>query len=112
MIHVSIRRVRPGKADRLRAWLRELNARAEDVRATFRDESVREEQAFVVEVDDRTILVYVSEASDLDKARAAFAESQHPIDLEHRRVIEECVGEKLVEGPIYALAHLDTKGSR
>jgi hypothetical protein len=86
MLRVSFRRVRPGKEARLRSWLAELSERADEVRATFADETVRHEQAFVLETVDGPVLVYVMEAEDLERGRAAFAQSSHPIDQEHKRL--------------------------
>ena len=104
MLHVSIRSVRPGKEGRLRAWLEELNERADEVRATFDAEGVRAEKAYVLETESGSVLVFVSEADDSTRARAAFAESTHAIDEEHRRVMAECVGPGLVESPVYDVA--------
>jgi len=43
MLQVAIRYVRPEKEAKLRIWLAELNARADEVRDTFRSETVRAE---------------------------------------------------------------------
>jgi hypothetical protein len=65
MIRVSFARVKPEKEAKLRSWLNELNERADEVRATFRDETVRAEQAFIVRGSDGPMLVYVMEAERL-----------------------------------------------
>ena len=101
MLRVSFRAIRPGKEARLRAWLVELNDRAEEVRATFRDETVRTEQAFIVAGPDGPMLVYVMEAADFERGTSAFTNSQHPIDAEHRAVMKECVGPALDVRPLY-----------
>ena len=101
MLRVSFRPIKPGKETRLRAWLAELNSRAEEVRVTFKDETVRAEQAFIVVGPEGPVLVYVVEAADFDRGAAAFTVSQHPIDLEHRAVMHECVGPALDIHPLY-----------
>jgi hypothetical protein len=104
MLRVAIRRIRPEKESRLRAWLAELNSRAEEVRETFRGETVRAEQAFIVAGDEGPLLVYVMEAEDFERGAKAFAESHHKIDAEHREVMRECLGESLKLSPLYDVA--------
>ena len=104
MIHVSMRRVLPGKEARLRDWLAELQARSDEVKETWDQESVQSEQAYMIPSDSGPVLVFISEAADLDQARAAYAASQLPIDLEHREVLAECLGEKLDIPPAFRLA--------
>lgn len=104
MLRVSIRRVRPGKEAKLRAWLAELNARADEVRETFRNETVRAEQAYIVEGATGPVLVYVMEAENFDHAAKAFAASPYGIDAEHRAVMTECIGESAGLAPLYDVA--------
>ena len=110
MLRVSFRRVKPEKEARLLAWLGELSARADEVRATFVDETVRHEQAFVLQSVDGPILIYAMEAADFDHGREAFARSEHAIDDEHKRVMDECLGEPLEIRPIYDVALADSPG--
>jgi hypothetical protein len=109
MLRVSIRRIRPEKEQRLRAWLTELNSRAEEVRETFRDETVRAEQGYIVPGDMGPLLVYVMEAEDFDRGSKAFAASPHKIDAEHKEVMRECLAESLNVAPLYDVT-LETKG--
>jgi hypothetical protein len=100
-LRISFSSIKPGKESRLRAWLAELNERADEVRATFRDETVRAEQAFVVDGPNGPMLVYAMEAADFERGAAAFANSRHPIDAEHRAVMRECLGPALDVRPVY-----------
>ena len=104
MIQVAISRVRPEKEARLRAWLAELNTRVDEVRETFRDETVRAEQAYVVQGDDGPLLIYVIEADDFDRGAKAYASSHHKIDAEHRVVMGECLAETPKIKPLYDVA--------
>ena len=110
MLRVSFRRVKPGKEARLRAWLAELSARAGEVRATFVDETVRHEQAFILQTVDGPVLVYAMEAADFDRGREAFARSKHAIDEEHKQVMGECLGDRLKVEPLYDVALDDSEG--
>ena len=101
MLRVVIRRIRPQKEARLRSWLAELNSRHQEVRETFRDETARAEQAFIVPGADGPLLVYVMEAGDFERGSKAYAESRHVIDGEHRKVLQECLGESLNLRPLY-----------
>jgi len=104
MLRVAIRRIRPDKESRLRAWLAELNARADEVRETFRDETVRAEQAYIVTGSEGPLLVYVMEAADFDHGAKAYATSHHKIDAEHREVMRECLAESPKIEPLYDVA--------
>lgn len=101
MLRVLMRRIRPGKEGLLRAWLAELNSRADEVRETFRDETVRAEQAYILAAAEGSVLVYVMEAEDFEQGSKAFATSRHKIDAEHKDVMRECLAEPLDAVPLY-----------
>lgn len=108
MLRVSIKRIRPEKEGRLRAWLAEVNSRADEVRETFREETVRAEQAYIVAGAAGPLLVYVVEAEDFKQGSKAFAASTHKIDHEHREVMRECLDES---SPILPLYDVRLKGN-
>jgi hypothetical protein len=101
MLRVWISRIRPGKESRVRSWLRELGSRADEVRETFRDETVRAEQAYIIAGESGPLLVYVIEAEDIERGAKAFAASRHRIDAEHKAVMQECLAEPLKLEPLY-----------
>ncbi|HSA55725.1 MAG TPA: DUF6176 family protein [Gemmatimonadaceae bacterium] len=101
MLRTWIHRIKPEQEWRLRTWLTELNARAGEVRESLAGAGVRAEQAFVVSTASGPLLVYVSDAEDQRRAALAFAESSVPVDVEHRRVLEECIEETLYDAPLY-----------
>ncbi len=110
MLRVSLRRIKPSKEARLRAWLAELSTRADEVRATFVEETISHEQAFVLQTVDGPILVYAMEAADFDRGREAFARSTHAIDEEHKEVMGECLGDRVDVQPLYDVALDDSRG--
>ena len=101
MLRVWISRIRAGKEVRVREWLAELTSRADEVRETFRDETVRAEQAYIVPGEGGPLLLYVIEAEDLEQGSRAFANSTHKIDAEHKAVMRECLDEPLALRPLY-----------
>jgi len=101
MLRVWISRIRAGKEVRVRQWLAELTSRADEVRETFRDETVRAEQAYIVPGEGGPLLLYVIEAEDLEQGSRAFASSTHRIDAEHKAVMRECLDEPLALRPLY-----------
>ena len=103
MLRVWISRVRPDKESRLRAWLAELGARADEVRDTFLDETVRAELAYIIAGDTGPLLIYVIEAEDPERGAQAFANSRHRIDAEHKAVMRECLAEPLQLAALYDL---------
>jgi Family of unknown function (DUF6176) len=101
MLHLTFRRVRPGREDALRAWMAELERRADEVRATFRQEGVRHEQAFLLPVADGLVLVYAHEVEDPDAASAAYSASTLPLDHEHRARMAAVLDEALEPELLY-----------
>jgi len=101
MLQTYIHRIKPGAEQRLRAWLEQLNARAEEVRESFAEGGIRAEQAFVIPGETGPLLIYVTEAEDQGRAALAFAGSSHRIDVEHRREMEACIESTLNEAPAY-----------
>jgi hypothetical protein len=104
MLQVSFKRVKPGKVDKLRAWMRELMDRRDEVVESFEQEGVRDEKAWLLQDDEGYILVYAIEAEDLEKARQAYRESTLPIDLEHREALRDVLGERIEPELLYDLA--------
>lgn len=104
MIRTWIHRIRPGYEGRLRDWLAHLNGRAEELRESFHATGTRAEQAYILSGVTGSLLVYISEAADHTWAERAFAESTAELDVEHRRVMEECVEATLEETPVYSVS--------
>jgi len=94
MLHVAIRYVHPGLVDELRDWLRTVNGpRRDEALAALVDESCTHEQAFLIECGSGSVLVYVMEVGDVERSRHAAEQSSHPIDADHRRVMQLAVGD-------------------
>ncbi len=102
MVRVRFFKVQPERLARLRAWMAELAQRHEEVQQTFRQETVRHELAYLIQGSDGPILVYIIEAEDLEQAARAVRENPLPIDLEHRQVMTEVLGD-----PVSAESLLD-----
>lgn len=69
-----------------------LGRRQDEVRASFRQEGVRHEQAFLLESASGPVLVYAIEVEDPDAAQRAYDASTLAIDAEHREVMAEVLG--------------------
>jgi hypothetical protein len=87
MLEVVFRRVKEPEVDRLRSWMAELNRRRDEVRETFRQETVRHEVAYLIEGVDGPVLVYAIEAEDPALSHRVAAGSDLSIDVEHRSVM-------------------------
>ena len=101
MINLAIRKVKPGKESQLRAWRAQLNSRRSEVLETFRQEGVRHERAYLLQTADGPILIYAMEAPDHERAAAAYAQSTLPIDLEHKRIMTEVLGDHVPSELLY-----------
>ena len=110
MLRVSFKRVKPGKVDELRAWMRQLAERRDEVRESFDQEGVRQESAWLMEDGQGHVLVYAIEAEDLERAQQAYRESTLPIDLEHRAVLRDVLGARVEPELLYDLAVDDEEG--
>lgn len=88
-------RVHDDQLPRLRAWMAQLQDRIDEVRETFANEGVREEQVQLLETSDGPLLVYAVEADDIAAALEAYRTSTLPIDLEHREIMSAVVAEEL-----------------
>jgi hypothetical protein len=97
MLEVVFRRVKEPEVDRLRSWMAELNRRRDEVRETFRQETVRHEVAYLIEGVDGPVLVYAIEADDPALGHRVAAASDLSIDVEHRTVMAS-----VLDGPAEA----------
>ncbi|HSM72493.1 MAG TPA: DUF6176 family protein [Anaerolineales bacterium] len=101
MLKVSIQMVKPGQEGKLRDWLSELVRRQDEVRETFKQETVRHEQGYLLKINDGTALLYIVEAEDLEQASKAYKDSTLPIDAEHRNVMHEVLGDRIPTELLY-----------
>jgi Family of unknown function (DUF6176) len=94
MLRVVIRSVKPGRTEVLRQWLQEVGGpRREEALATLVEEGCTHEQAVLIEGKDGPVIVYVMEVEDVEASQQAARTSPHAIDADHRRVMEEAVGD-------------------
>jgi uncharacterized protein DUF6176 len=106
MIHLTFYRVRPGKLDRLKAWLAEAKERADEIRETFAHEGVSHEQGFLLETNEGPLLVYAVECEDYDAALEAFSRSKLPIDMELKKIMPELTDGVLELTPLLDIRRL------
>ena len=103
-------RIEPGKTERLREWLAEIQSRREEAVETLENEGVYTETAFIDSRADGDYLLTYMEAADLERAFEAYESSSHDIDREHQGVLEEVLvdeePERVVE-PGYHVANPD-----
>ena len=69
--------------------------RREEALATLVDEGCTHEQAYLIEGVGGPVVSYVMEVEDIDASQEAARSSRHPIDADHKRVMEQAVGEQL-----------------
>jgi hypothetical protein len=106
MLRVAIRRVNPGRADELREWLAEVNGvRREEALGTLIDEGCTHEQAFLIEGAEGSVVIYVMQVDDIETSKKAARSSEHPIDADHKRVMEQAVGDPVPSELLLDLHH-------
>jgi hypothetical protein len=99
-------RVEPGKEQRLREWLREVQRRQDEAEETLRDEGVLTESAFLEHTDRGTFLVSYMEAEDMHRVQESFEQSDHQIDEEHKAVMRDVLVDGRNVGEYEQLYHL------
>ena len=95
MIKLAVKYVKKEEEQTLRQWLSELNRRRDEVLETFSQEGTRHEQGYLAEIARRTVLIYIMDMEDSEHAAKAFKDSSLPIDLEHRRIMERVLDERV-----------------
>lgn len=95
MLEVAFLRVKEDKVDVLKEWMEEIRRREGEVLETFYNEGARHEAAYLLEDADGPLLVYVQETVDAQTAHQAFRESELPIGLEHRQVMQDVIAGRL-----------------
>jgi uncharacterized protein DUF6176 len=101
VIKLAMRKVKPGEESHLREWMAQLNSRRSEVLAAFQQEGVRHELAYLLDGADGPVLIYAMEAADHEQAAAAYAQSSLPIDLEHRRIMKQVLGDRVPSELLY-----------
>jgi len=96
--------VKPGQEGKLREWLLELMRRQDEVRETFKQETVRHEQGYLLQINGGTALMYIVEAEDLEQASKAYKNSSLPIDTEHRNVMNQTLADRISTELLYDVA--------
>jgi hypothetical protein len=104
MLRIAFAHIRPEKEERLRAWLKELDQRRSEVLETFRQETTRHEQVFIIRGEKGPLLVYAMEAEDHSAVKAAFESSELKIDVQHRDILRECISGPLLVTPDFDCA--------
>ena len=93
--------IKPGQEQKLREWLSGLMRRQDEVRETFKQETVRHEQGYILQINGGTALMYIVEAEDLEQASKAYKNSPLPIDAEHRNIMKQTLADRLPTELLY-----------
>lgn len=92
MLQLAIRSVHPDQVENLRTWFIDLQTvRRDEAIATLVDETVTQETAILIPNDDNPILIYAMEVEDPVQSKASANSGKHPIDAEHRAVMQAAV---------------------
>jgi hypothetical protein len=93
MLNVAFQRVPADKVARIRDWMAECARREDEVQATFKQEGMRAEKAWLIHnPDGSAIFVYAMDVEDIEASHAAARASKLPIDIEHQAVKREIDG--------------------
>ncbi|WP_227357323.1 DUF6176 family protein [Haladaptatus salinisoli] len=97
-IFIRKQKIRPGKTDRLREWIQEMNEEAEadtqGVRNIWADESLHTISLFIEHAQDGDYFVWYLEAGSMEQLIEARRASTHPL-----HDIEDAMMEEVLEDP-------------
>lgn len=89
MLQLAVRSVHPDQVENLRQWFTQLQTdRRDEVVATLIDETVSQETAVLIPNNGNPILIYAMEVEDPIQSKASAKSGKHPIDTEHRAVMQ------------------------
>ena len=88
MLITTIARVDEEDVPRLRAWLEELPSRREELKESYRTQGTRHEHFFLIRTRGRPVLVLISEVADAEQASRSFLQSNLPIDVEFKALVQ------------------------
>jgi len=96
MLELTVRPVHPEHVELLRDWFAEVDGpRRAEALATLEDETVSQEFVALVECGGAHLLIYAMLVDDPERARRAAQDSTHPVDAQHRRVMQTALGEPM-----------------
>ena len=84
-------KIKEDKIEKLRGWMKDVANREEEAVETLKDEGVFTETAFIEETDQGAFLVTYMEVDELEQVWETFEDSDHEIDKEFKRVMNECL---------------------
>lgn len=85
----SIIELKPNSVDRLEAWAKTLNERADEAIATLQDEGVELESWFHLSLAGKDYLLCYMRAQSIEKAQEIVKSSPHAIDAYHQQFKKE-----------------------
>ena len=97
-IFIRKQKIRPGKTDQLREWIRKLNEEADadsqGVREIWAEESLHTISLFIEHAEDGDYFVWYLEADSMEQLINARQASTHPL-----HDVEDAMMEDVLEGP-------------
>jgi len=95
VIHLAVREVKPEHLDLFRDWMGQLNGpRRAEALATLDDEGCSHEIVVLIEGPDGPLVIYAMEVESIERSRNAADNSTHPIDAEHRAILDRAIGDR------------------
>jgi hypothetical protein len=89
MLQLVAARIREEQAEELRAWLRSLAARRQELRESYERHGTRHELFLLARIRGLPILIVIAEVEDGERAARSFLRSELPIDLEFKELFQQ-----------------------
>jgi hypothetical protein len=79
-------KLHPGSEEKLETWRSTIQSRLDEAAATLKDEGVRVESYFTIEINQEKHLLWYLRAKSIKRVFEVAAQSKHPIDKFHHDV--------------------------
>ena len=93
-------RMKPGSEDTLEAWRSTIAARLDEAAATLRDEDVKVESYFTVEIGGERYLLWYLRAKSIARVFEVSRQLEHPIDKFHYEMMEAITAAVIMATPL------------
>lgn len=93
-------KLKPGSEDKLEEWRSTIASRLEEAAATLKDEDVRVESYFTIEINGEKHLLWYLRAKSIRRVFEISRQLKHPIDKFHYEMMEAITASVIMAKPL------------
>jgi hypothetical protein len=93
-------KLKPGSEDKLEEWRSTIASRLEEAAATLKDEDVKVESYFTIEIGGEKYLLWYLRAKSIERVFQVSSQLEHPIDKFHYEVMTAITAAVILAKPL------------